>query len=186
MIDREKIKEAFVDIISSIGDDPNREGLRDTPERVSIMYEKLFSGIHEDPSSVLSSGFQESHEEVVIVRDISFFSICEHHFLPFYGAAHIGYVPNGKVIGASKIARALDILARRPQLQERLTDQIVDAVQNTVNPEGVIALLSASHMCMTIRGVEKTDSKVVTSASRGSFKSLPNRREEFFSLLRGI
>ena len=149
------------------------------------MYEEFFSGLTQDPAKVLETGFEEGHQEMVILRDIPFFSICEHHFLPFYGIAHIGYMPNGRVVGASKLARALDILSRRPQIQERLTDQIVETIYKTIQPEGVAAVISAEHMCMSIRGVKKSGSKVVTSASKGTFKTQAASKQEFFSLLRG-
>lgn len=184
-MDGEKIKKAVSSIIEAIGEDAEREGLVDTPRRVAQMYEEFFSGLTQDPAKVLETGFEEGHQEMVILRDIPFFSICEHHFLPFYGIAHIGYMPNGRVVGASKLARALDILSRRPQIQERLTDQIVEIIYKTIQPEGVAAVISAEHMCMSIRGVKKSGSKVVTSASRGTFKTQAASKQEFFSLLRG-
>ncbi len=184
LINEEKIKEAVSSIIIAIGEDPEREGLLETPRRVAQMYAEFFAGLGQDPAAVLSTGFEEGHTEIVVLKDISFFSICEHHFLPFYGSAHIGYIPKGRVVGASKLARALDILARRPQLQERLTRQLVDTIYNTVQPEGVAAVISAEHMCMSLRGVKKPGSKVLTSASRGSFKSLVATRQEFLALLR--
>jgi GTP cyclohydrolase I len=184
LIDQERIKEAVASIISAIGENPSREGLRETPRRVAQMYAEFFSGLEHDPAEVLSTGFEEGHHELVILRDIPFFSICEHHFLPFYGVAHIGYIPRGRVVGASKLARALDILARRPQLQERLTAQLVDAIYTAVQPEGVGAILSAEHMCITLRGAKKPGSKIVTSATRGSFKTLAATKNEFLALLR--
>jgi GTP cyclohydrolase I len=184
LIDQEKIREAVTSIISAIGEDPDREGLADTPRRVAQMYQEFFSGLEQDPAEELSTGFEESHQETVILKDIPFFSICEHHLLPFHGIAHIGYMPNGRVVGASKLARALDILAHRPQLQERLTNQLVDAVYATVKPEGVIAVISASHMCMSLRGVKKLGSKIVTSASRGRFRTQATSRQEFLELIR--
>ena len=184
MIDREKIRDAAASIILAIGENPDREGLRDTPRRMAQMYEEFFSGLDQDPAEVLATGFEEAHMEVVILKDIPFFSICEHHFLPFYGCAHIGYIPNGRVVGASKLARALDILARRPQIQERLTNQLVDVVYATIRPEGVVAVLRAEHMCMSLRGVKKPGAKIVTSASRGEFRTQPATRQEFLTLLR--
>ena len=184
-MDEEKIKKAVSSIIEAIGEDAEREGLVDTPRRVAQMYEEFFSGLGQDPAKELETGFEEGHQEMVILRDIPFFSICEHHFLPFYGIAHIGYVPKGRVVGASKLARALDIIARRPQIQERLTDQIVETIYKTIQPDGVAAVISAEHMCMSIRGVKKSGSKVVTSASRGTFKTQAASKQEFFSLLRG-
>ena len=148
------------------------------------MYEEIFCGLGQDPSEMLAVRFEEDHREMVILRDIPFFSVCEHHFLPFTGTADIGYVPNGRVVGASKLARALDILARRPQLQERLTSQLVDLVYSTLRPEGVAAVLSAEHMCMSLRGVRKSGSRIVTSASLGSLKTDLSVKQEFLSLLR--
>ena len=183
MIDREKLMEAVSSIIRAIGEDPNREGLIDTPRRVAQMYEEFFSGIDQDPSSVLTTGFEEPFQELVVLKEIPFFSICEHHLLPFFGHAHVGYAPRGRVVGASKLARALDILARRPQIQERLTNQFVDAVYTTVQPEGVATVLSAEQMCISLRGVKKPGSKLITSASRGTFKTQPAIRQEFLALL---
>ena len=184
MIDQEQIKTAMDSIIKAIGEDPTREGLRETPRRVAEMYEEFFSGLEEDPSEVLSTGFEEGHHEIVVLRDTPFFSICEHHFLPFYGIAHIGYIPQGRVVGISKLARALDILARRPQLQERLTNQLADTIYTTIQPEGVSVILSAEHMCMSLRGVKKPGAKIVTSASRGNFKTQAATRNELTALLR--
>ena len=184
-MDEGKIQKAVSSIIEAIGEDTEREGLVDTPRRVAEMYEEFFSGLKQDPAKELETGFDEGHKEMVILRDISFFSICEHHFLPFYGTANIGYMPNGRVVGASKLARALDILASRPQIQERLTDQIAETVYKTIQPEGVAVVISAEHMCMSIRGVKKPGSKVVTSASRGTFKTQAAIKQEFISLLRG-
>ena len=185
MIDQERIKEAIASILVAIGEDPDREGLADTPGRVARMYAEFFSGLSEDPSEVLSTGFEEAHQETVILRDIPFFSICEHHLLPFVGSAHVGYIPGGRVVGASKLARALDALAKRPQLQERLTNQLVDVIYKAVRPEGVAVVLTAEHMCMSLRGAKKTGSKIVTSASRGSLKTKAAVRREFFDLLKG-
>ena len=171
-------------IIEAIGEEPGREGLRDTPRRVAQMYDELFSGLSQDPAEVLATGFEEPHREMVVLRDIPFFSICEHHFLPFHGKAHIGYIPGGRVVGASKLARALDILSRRPQIQERLVNQLVDAIYSAVQPAGVAAVLSAEHMCMSLRGVKKPGSKIVTLASRGSLRTQTASRQEFLALLR--
>ncbi|MCH8206039.1 MAG: GTP cyclohydrolase I FolE [Chloroflexi bacterium] len=183
MVDREKIEEAMEAIIAAIGEDPGREGLSETPRRVAKMYGDFFSGLSQDPKEVLATVFEEEHQDLVILKDIPFFSICEHHFLPFYGSAHIGYVPNGRVVGASKLARALDILARRPQMQERLTDQLVDAIYDAVHPQGVAAVLRAEHMCVTIRGVEKPGSRIVTSSSRGILRTQARARSEFLALI---
>ena len=172
-------------ILVAIGDDPTREGLVDTPARVARMYEEFFSGLSEDPKAVLATGFEEDHREMVILKDIPFFSICEHHLLPFFGKAHIGYIPRGRVVGASKLARALDILAHRPQLQERLTSQLTDTIFSSLQPEGAGAILNAEHMCMTLRGVQKVGSNFVTSAIRGSFRTRSETRSEFLNLVRG-
>ena len=184
MIDLENITDAMASIIRAIGEDPDREGLRDTPSRVARMYKEFFSGLDQDPSEVLSTGFEENHQEIVILKDIPFFSICEHHFLPFYGSGSIGYVPKGRVVGASKLARALDILAHRPQIQERLTSQLADTIYTTIQPEGVAVILSAEHMCMSLRGTKKPGSRIITSASRGSFKTQAATKQEFLALLR--
>ena len=184
MIDTEKIKRSATAIIEAIGENPRREGLADTPRRMAAMYEEFFSGLGQDPVEVLATGFEENHKEMVVLRDIPFISVCEHHFLPFFGTADIGYVPNGRVVGASKLARALDILARRPQIQERLTTQIADTIVAALSPEGVGVVLSAEHMCMSLRGVKKLGSKIVTKASRGTIKCHEATRREFDSLLR--
>ena len=183
VFDHEKIEEAMAAIIAAIGDDPKREGLVETPRRVAQMYREFFSGLCQDPKEVLTTGFDEGHQDIVVFRDIPFFSVCEHHFLPFHGNAHIGYVPNGRVVGASKLGRALDILARRPQIQERLTSQLVDAVYDGIQPQGVAAVLTAEHMCMTLRGVKKPGSKIVTSCSRGSLRTKAGLKSEFLALL---
>ena len=186
MIDGEKIRQAATAIIEAIGEDPAREGLVDTPKRIAQMYEEFFSGLDQDPIEVLATGFEEGHDELVVLRGIPFFSICEHHFLPFYGVAHVGYVPRGRIVGASKLARALDILARRPQIQERLTDQLADAIFTAASPEGVATVLTAEHMCMTLRGVRKPGSKIVTSASRGSLRTQAAAKQEFLALISEI
>jgi GTP cyclohydrolase I len=183
MIDQATISEAVVSIIQAIGEDPGREGLSNTPRRVAKMYAEFFSGLDMDPAEALATGFEEGHNEMVVLKDVPFFSICEHHFLPFFGVAEIGYVPNGRVVGASKLGRALDVLARRPQLQERLTLQLADVIYGALRPEGVIVLLSAEHTCMTLRGVNKPGSKMVTSVSRGTFKTREATMREFYNLL---
>lgn len=183
MIDQDKISNAVSAIIEALGEDPSREGLQDTPRRVAEMYAEFFSGIDADPTEVLATGFEEGHRELVVLRDIPFFSICEHHFLPFFGSVHVGYIPKGRVVGASKLARALDILARRPQIQERLTDQLVEALNKTLEPDGVAAVISAEHMCMSLRGVKKPGSRIITSSARGRLKTQTADRQEFFDLL---
>ncbi len=183
MVDQEKIEEAVASIIEALGEDPEREGIRNTPQRVARMYAEVFSGVDHDPAEVLSTGFDEAHEGLVVFPRISFSSMCEHHLVPFFGTASIGYVPDGRVVGVSKMARALDILSRRPQLQERLTKQLVDAVFETVKPHGVAARLTAQHMCMAVRGVRRPDSSVVTSAARGTLKTHEPTIREFHALL---
>src|SRR5258706_13523766 len=145
------IRKAVREIIRAVGEDPTREGLRETPRRVADMYAEVFSGLRQDPADVLRVGFEEGHQELVLVKDIPFYSMCEHHFLPFHGVAHVGYIPNGRVAGLSKLARALEILARRPQLQERLTTQLAEAIMTTLEPSGVAVVIKAEHLCMTIR-----------------------------------
>jgi GTP cyclohydrolase I len=182
-VDEEAIKTAVVMMLKAIGEDPTREGLRDTPRRIAEMYRELFAGLKVDPAEVLKVSFDEGHSEMVIVKDIPFYTVCEHHFLPFHGVAHVGYIPRGRVVGISKLARAVEILARRPQLQERLTSQIADIVMTTLEPNGVGVVLEGAHLCMTMRGVKKPGSKVVTSAMRGVFKNVATRAE-FMALIR--
>jgi GTP cyclohydrolase I len=187
LIDQEKIKAAVKLLIEAIGEDSNREGLAETPRRVAEMYAELFAGIQQDPKEELKVGFEESHREMVIVRDIPFYSMCEHHLLPFYGTAHVGYIPNkgGRVVGASKLARVVEIISKRPQLQERMTSAIADAVMDAIKPDGVAVVVQAEHLCMIMRGIKKPGSALVTSALRGTFRSRPDTRNEFFCLLQG-
>jgi GTP cyclohydrolase I len=187
LLDEEKIKAAITTIIEAIGEDPQREGLLGTPERVAEMYGELFAGIAKDPKEELAVGFEAGHREMVILRDIPFYSMCEHHLLPFYGQAHIGYVPNadGRVVGISKLARVVEIIAKRPQLQERMTTQIADAIVEALNPQGVAVVVQAEHLCMIMRGIKKPGSNVMTSAIRGLFRNKPASRAEFFSLIQG-
>ena len=184
-VDQERIARAVREILEAIGEDPAREGLVETPRRIAEMYEELFAGLHQDPREVLTTGFQEPHREMVILKNIPFYSLCEHHFLPFHGRAHVGYVPEGRIAGASKIARAVDILARRPQLQERLTGQIADAIMEGLSPDGVAVVIEAEHLCMTMRGVQKPGTTLVTSAIRGGFRRRAVTRAEFLALVRG-
>ena len=185
MVDEERIRSAVAAIVEAIGDDRSREGLRDTPQRVARMYAELFSGVGVDPRSALDTTFEEEdhYEDAVIVRDVPFFSMCEHHLLPFSGQAHMGYVPDGKIAGASKLARALEVVARRPQLQERMTGQIADAIHDVLKPRGVSVIIEAEHLCMSMRGVKKEGSLVVTSATRGLFDKDGISRDEFLALL---
>lgn len=185
MIDKSAIELAVTSIIKAIGEDPIREGLTDTPRRIAEMYSELFAGITRDPKEDLQVGFEEGHHEMVIFKDIPFYSMCEHHFLPFYGLTHIGYIPNGRVVGASKMGRVVDVLAKRPQLQERLTTQIADTIVEVLQPQGVAVVIHAEHLCMTMRGIKKPGSNIVTSATRGLFRKSPATRSEFLSLVQG-
>ncbi len=185
MVNKGRIKKAFASIIEAVGENPSREGLEGTPRRIADMYADIFSGLDMDPRDALVVGFDEGHHEMVILKDIPFYSMCEHHFLPFFGLAHVGYIPKGRIVGASKVARAVDILAKRPQLQERLTTQIAEAMVEALKPNGVAVVIEAEHMCMTMRGVKKPRSKIVTSAMRGIFRENPATRAEFMSLLQG-
>jgi len=184
-VDQAKIMQAVTSIIEAVGDDPNREGLRGTPQRIAEMYADLFSGLHQDPKEVLTVGFEEGHREMVILKDIPFYSMCEHHLLPFYGVAHVGYIPNhqGRVVGASKIARVVEIVAHRPQLQERMTTQIAEAIVEALQPQGVAVVIQAEHLCMNMRGIEKPGSNMITSANRGLFRQKAATRAEFLSLV---
>jgi GTP cyclohydrolase I len=185
LVDRGKIAAAVREIIDAIGEDPQREGLAETPRRIAEMYAELFAGLCQEPREVLGGGFSEAKEDVVILRDIPFYSLCEHHFLPFYGLAHVGYIPNGRLVGISKIARALDILAKRPQLQERLTSQMADAILEALDADGVAVVLEAEHLCLSMRGARKPGSRVVTSAVRGAFTRSCVARGELLSLVQG-
>ena len=187
MLDETKIKAAVVSLIEAIGEDPQREGLAGTPRRVVEMYAELFAGIGQDPKEELKVGFEEGHREMVIVRDIPFYSMCEHHLLPFYGVAHIGYIPNkaGRVVGASKLARVVEIIAKRPQIHERMTTTIADAIMDSIKPDGVAVVLQAEHLCMIMRGIKKPGSAIITSALRGTFRTKVETRNEFFCLLQG-
>ena len=185
MVDQEAIKKALSTIIKAIGEDPTREGVVGTPGRVAEMYAELFSGLGVDPCDELTVGFEEGHREMIVLKDIPFYSMCEHHLLPFSGVAHVGYIPNdsGRVVGASKIARVVEIIARRPQIQERMTTQIADALVEGIKPDGVGVVIEAEHLCMTMRGIKKPGSTILTSAVRGIFRSRSKTRAEFFSLI---
>ena len=183
-------KAAFEDLVrellARLGEDPAREGLRRTPERVASSLKWLTKGYTQDPMELLRKGtFTEKHESMVLVRDIDLYSLCEHHMLPFFGKAHIAYVPNGKIVGLSKLARLVEVYARRLQVQERMTDQIADAIQCTLEPMGVGVVIEAYHLCMMMRGIEKQNSRTVTSAVRGIFREDPRTREEFLRLVVG-
>jgi len=181
----DEIQRAVRRILRALGDDPNREGLRGTPERVARMYLELFAGLYEDPARHLAVTFTEKYDEMVILREIPFYSMCEHHLLPFIGQAHVAYLPDGKVIGVSKLARVVEAYARRPQLQERLTCQIADLLMERLAAKGVGVIIEATHTCMTLRGVRKPGAIMVTSAMRGLFKTNPATRNEAINLLTG-
>lgn len=185
MVNQDKIKLAMASIIEAIGENPLREGIKDTPRRVAEMYAELFSGLDADPKAELAVDFGEGYEEMVILRDIPFYSMCEHHLLPFYGVAHVGYIPSsgGRVIGVSKLARVVEICARRPQLQERMTRQIADAIFEALQPDGVAVVIQAEHLCMVMRGIKKPGTTVITSSVRGNFRSKVATRSEFLSLI---
>ena len=187
MFDESEIRTAVTSIIKAIGEDYKREGLVDTPRRVAEMYAELFAGIGIDPKEELAVGYELGHREMVILRDVPFYSMCEHHLLPFYGTVHIGYIPDvsGRVVGISKLARVVDIIARRPQIQERMTTQIADAIFDGLKPDGVAVVVQAEHLCMIMRGIKKPGSNVITSAIRGAFRRKPASRAEFFSLIQG-
>lgn len=187
MFDEAKIKKAVKEMLEAIGEDPAREGIRDTPRRVAEMYAELFQGMGKEAKTDLGVDFELGHREMVVLKDIPFYSMCEHHLLPFYGVAHVGYIPNkeGRIVGISKLARVVETFARRPQVQERMTTQIADTIYNGLRATGVGVVIEAEHMCMVMRGIKKPGSAVITSALRGTFKSLATSRAEFFSLIRG-
>lgn len=185
-VDKDAIQRAVITILRAVGEDPEREGLIGTPRRIADMYEELFSGIGEDPMALLTTGFdEEKHKEMVIVKDIPLYALCEHHLLPFHGVAHVAYIPNGRIVGISKIARLVDLLAHRPQVQERLTSQIADLLMEGLRARGAAVVIDATHLCVTMRGVKKPGSRIVTSANRGIFRENPSTRAEFLSLLKG-
>jgi GTP cyclohydrolase I len=183
--DQPRIENAIRELLSACGEDPDREGLRETPARVARMYVEMFSGLHSDPRVHLQKFFTEKYDEVVLVRDISFCSMCEHHLLPFVGKAHIGYMPNGRVIGLSKLARVVDTVARRPQVQERLTETVADLLVNELGARGVAVVIEATHSCMTVRGIKKPGSVCVTSAMKGTFRDDIASRTEIMQLIYG-
>jgi GTP cyclohydrolase I len=184
-VDLESMKTAVRMILKAIGEDPDRPGLLETPRRVANMYAEMFSGLKLDPARHLEVTFPEEYDEMVLIRDIPFTSMCEHHLLPFTGVAHVAYLPNGKVTGLSKIARVVEEVSRRPQVQERMTQTIAEMVDINLNTTGVAVVVSAEHSCMSIRGIRKPGSKTITSALRGEFKSNQSTRAEFMSLING-
>jgi GTP cyclohydrolase I len=183
--DRARIQAAVVEMLTAIGDNPGRDGLHETPRRISEMYAEIFEGLWMDPRKYLEVVFEVAHDELVILRNIPFYSMCEHHFLPFHGEAHVGYIPDGRVVGISKLARVVEGFARRPQIQEQLTSQIAEAIMEVLKPDGVAVVIEAEHLCMTMRGVKKPGSRMVTSAMRGDFKQSAVTRAEFLSLVHG-
>ena len=184
MIDQDKIKQGIRLLLEGIGEDITREGLIDTPDRIARMYEELYGGMDEDAAEHLSRTFSADNNEMVLEKDITFYSTCEHHLLPFYGKVHIAYIPDGRVAGLSKLARTVEVYARRLQLQEQLTWQIADALMTHLKPKGVLVMAEAEHMCMTMRGIKKPGSKTVTLARRGVFETRPELEDRFFRMLR--
>ena len=184
-IDTAKIEQAVSTILQAIGEDPTREGLTGTPKRVARMYQELFAGLDEDPAYLLEVHFSERYDEMVVLRDIPFYSVCEHHLMPFMGKAHVAYLPNGKVVGLSKLARVVDVFARRPQVQERLTGQIADLIMEKLQARGAGVIIEATHTCMTLRGVRKPGSVMVTSAMKGLFRTNLATRNEAINLMTG-
>ncbi|HJP40408.1 MAG TPA: GTP cyclohydrolase I FolE [Dehalococcoidia bacterium] len=184
-IDLSLLEKAIKGVIEALGEDPDRIGLRETPGRMARMYSELFGGLVADPREHLGTSFEVSHEEMVILRNIPFYSMCEHHLLPFHGEAHVGYVPDGRVVGISKLARVIEGYARRPQIQEQLTSQIAEAIMEALKPDGVAVVIEAEHLCMTMRGVKKPGSRMITSAMRGGFRRSAVTRAEFLALVNG-
>ena len=184
-VDLPRISAAVREILAAVGEDPDREGLQETPDRVARMYAEMFGGLHEDPRAHLQKFFTEKCDEMVLVRDITFTSMCEHHLLPFSGKAHVGYLPNGKVVGLSKLARVVEVVARRPQVQERMTETIANLLLEELNVKGVAVVVEASHSCMAIRGVRKPGSLCVTSAMKGLFRTNQSSRAEVMTLIYG-
>lgn len=185
VVDHEKIERAVRDILEAVGENPDREGLLETPARVARMYAEMFAGLRKDPRIHLKKVFTESYDEVVLIKDITFCSMCEHHLLPFTGKAHVGYLPDGKVVGLSKLARVVEEVARRPQVQERMTEEIAELIESELGARGVAVVLEASHSCMTIRGIRKPGSSCMTSAMRGAFRENLSSRAEILGLIVG-
>lgn len=184
MVDRTKVEEGVRLILEGIGEDPSREGLVGTPDRIARMYEEIFAGLDQDAKEPLSKTFSTDNSEMVIEKDIPFYSTCEHHFMPFYGKAHVAYIPDGRVVGISKLARTVEVYARRPQIQEQLTEQICDALMENLHPKGAIVMIEAEHMCMTMRGIKKPGSKTVTFAMGGLFKEDEKLQNRFFRMVK--
>ena len=184
MVNKEKIEAAVKLLLEGIGEDVNREGLVETPARIARMYEEVFSGMDEDAKEFLAKRFHVENNDMVLEKDIVFYSMCEHHLLPFYGKAHVAYIPDGEVVGLSKLARTVETYAKRPQLQERMTNQIADAIMEHLNAKGVMVMLEAEHMCMTMRGIKKTGSKTVTCVKRGEFEHNDALVRDFYQMLK--
>ena len=183
MFDKEKIEQGIKLLLEGIGEDVNREGLKDTPDRVARMYEELCAGMEQDPKTHLSKTFECDNENVVIEKDITFYSTCEHHLMPFYGKAHIAYIPNGRVVGISKLARTVEVFARRLQIQEKMTNQIAEAIETHLDAKGVFVMVEAEHMCMSARGIKKPESKTITFAAKGRFEKDAGLRNEVMTLI---
>lgn len=184
-VDTGRIERAVLEILLAIGEDPEREGLRETPRRIAQAYAFLFSGLSRDPAAAIDASFHEEYAGMVVLKDIQFFSMCEHHLLPFWGMAHVGYIPKREIVGASKLARVIETLAKRPQLQERLTDEAATAIAKVIRPQGVAVVVEAEHMCIAMRGIQKPGSRMITSAMRGLFLSDPRTRNEFMAIATG-
>jgi len=187
VFDQARAEKAVRELLEAVGENPDREGLRDTPARVARAYQEMFAGLYTDPAEVLDRTFDESHEELVLVTDIPLYSTCEHHLVPFHGVAHVGYIPNnrGKVTGLSKLARLVDLYAKRPQVQERMTSQIADAIVRKLEPRGVIVVVEAEHLCMSMRGIRKAGARTMTSAVRGMMQTSATSRAEALQLIKG-
>lgn len=183
MVNQEKVKEAIKLLLEGIGEDTQREGLKDTPDRIARMYEEICSGMEENVAEHLSKVFSVENNEMVLEKDITFYSTCEHHLMPFYGKAHVAYIPNGKVVGLSKLARTVEVYAKRLQIQEQMTGQIAEAIMEHLSPQGVMVMLEAEHMCMTMRGIKKPGSKTVSVATRGIFENNPALQQQFYQML---
>lgn len=183
MIDKKKIEQAVVLFLEGIGEDPSRPGLVETPDRIARMCQELFCGLEQTAAEPLAKRFPVDANNLVMEKDITFYSVCEHHLLPFYGKVHIAYIPDGQVVGISKLARTVEVFARRPQIQEQLTSQVASAIMNDLKPQGVMVMIEAEHMCMTMRGVRKPGSKTVTTASLGCFEKDPTLQNRFFQML---
>ena len=184
MVDQKKVQEAIKLLLEGIGEDTDREGLKETPERIGRMYEEICDGMDQDAGEHLSKVFSVDNNEMVLEKDITFYSMCEHHLMPFYGKAHLAYIPNGKVTGLSKLARTVEVYSRRPQIQERLTVQIADALERTLDPKGIMVMLEAEHTCMTMRGIKKPGSKTITTVTRGDFKTDRELQKQFLSMVK--